>query len=665
MNISYRMKLISRLFFLATLAVATPALFAQADSDVLFSVGDSDVTVGEFKYIYSKSNGEEADFSKQSVQEYLDLYERFKLKVVKAREMGLDTVTALQDELEGYRRQLADNYIIDRQVTDRLVSDLYERRRQDVEFSHVFLQFDGNPTPADTLALYERAATIMRDLTPENFEETAGQISEDPSSKAKGGYVGYVSPPFPNGLARLEAALYEAPAGRVIGPIQSQYGYHLAFKHGSRPALGEIEIGHILVRKPEDTTRTATAVDKINAAKAALNAGDDFARVAKEYSEDNDTKNNAGYLGFFGINTYDPDFEAAAFGLEEDGAVSDIVESKVGYHLIRRISHRGLPPFNDVRPLLENKVKSDNRFLHAKDDLLADLRITSGLTENTDALDSLVNTYDPERFVSAQWTPSDVKGKATLWTMEGGRRGTVADFEAYLVKNNRQRMGLARTAGATPTTIAGRLYNNWLDEQLMEHAESRLEKDFPEFAALMREYREGILLFEATKMEVWDKASQDTTGLLSFYEKRREEYQWGPRATVSRYVINTKEDIDVNAVVDFARTQDAEATIGKFGEAVTVQTDAYEYDRMEDIEDMEGLKPEAGSTSMLKNDLRAGTATFYKVEDLLPAGPKQLEDARGYVIADYQDELERRWVEELRNQYPVRINKRVLNKMIQ
>ena len=95
---------------LFTLGLTTLTI-AQQDSDVLFTVDQTPVTVGEFKYIYSKSKGKEADFSKASVEEYLDLYTKFKLKVQKAREMKLDTVPALKRELDGYRRQLASNYL--------------------------------------------------------------------------------------------------------------------------------------------------------------------------------------------------------------------------------------------------------------------------------------------------------------------------------------------------------------------------------------------------------------------------------------------------------------------------------------------------------------------------------------------------------------------------
>ncbi len=663
MNYTLHMNVLRNCLYLA-LVLATTPLFAQADDDILFTVGDDEVTVGEFKYIYSKSNGEEADFSKASVQEYLDLYQRFKLKVARARAMGLDTVQLLQDELTGYRQQLTDNYIIDRQVTDKLVAELYERQQKDVDFSHIFLPFDGNPTPEDTLALYQEAVSLKASVTPANFAAKAGEVSKDAYSAERGGRIGFVSAPFPRGLDRLETALYTAPAGEVVGPVQTTNGYHLAIKHAERPAYGEIEVGHILIRKPKGAPLGEVPPASIQTAKAQIESGEDFAKVAGEYSEDTQTKDNAGYLGFFGINVYDPAFEKAAFALTEDGQVSDIIETKAGFHLIRRISRRRVTSLDEIRPLLETKVKSDDRFARAKRDLLQQLRVQSELTVREDALEGYLSGLDGTQFASARWQPTEVEGEnKLLWTTENGRQGTVADFQQYLLRNNRQRIALARGPGATAATAARKLFDGWLDEELFKYAESRLEQDYPEFAALMREYREGILLFEATKMEVWDKASEDSTGLLAFYEKNREEYQWGERATVSAYTIDTKTDVDVNSVVTFAGSHGPEEVIKKFGEErVQVATDDYELDR---LEEMELLQPTVGSTSMLKNDLRKGVATFYRVDALLPPAPKQLDEARGYVIADYQDELERQWVERLRGEYDVKVNKRVLNKIIQ
>jgi len=657
---TFPMQILKHLILLIVVCAAT-SLVAQKDGDVLFTVADKPVTVGEFKYIYGKTNGDKISYDAESVNEYLDLYERFKLKVARARAMGLDTVKALQNELEGYRRQLADNYLVDNQVTNRLVEDLYRRRQTDIEFSHILWKFKGNPTSADTLALYNEVLAAKKNITAKNFAAEATRLSEDQYSAKKGGRIGFFNAPFPKGMHKLEAALYESPEGKVVGPVRTALGYHLAIKTATRPARGEMEVGHILIRRPEGTTGQMPEPAQLQSARKMLANGKDFAEVAKLVSEDGKTKGNAGYLGFFGINKYDPAFENAAFALTEDGQVSDIVETKAGWHLIRRISRRGVQPLSDARPLLEKKVKADARFEDAKKQMLRDIRTKANVKEDKAVYGRYVATLVDSTFFDFRWKPDADVDKSPILTFNGDYKVGLPQFQEYLRKNSRKRVSMGRNGNVH--TVARNMYNDWVDEQVMTYAESRLEDDFPEFAALMREYREGILLFEATKIEVWDKAGEDTTGLKAYFADNRDDYQWEERARVTAYTLNAKAGIDVNEVLAFAKANGMDKTLDKFGrDNLTATSNEYEFSRLKDAG--EGLEAKAGSTTKVINDMRVGQFTFSKVEELLPARTKELKEARGYVIADYQDQLEREWVKMLRKQFPVKVNKKVLAKLI-
>ena len=629
-------------------------LSAQADDDVLFTVGDKPVTVGEFRYIYGKTNGEAATFSRESVMEYLDLYERFKLKVARAHDMGLDTITALKTELEGYRKQLADNYLIDREVTDPLVAQLYERQQQDVDFSHILFKLPSD-SPADTQAVYARAMEVKAGLTPDNFAEQARTLSDDTYSKPEGGRIGFVSAPLPRGMYPLEEALYAAPEGRVMGPVRTAAGYHLFIKEGSRPAYGEVEIAHILIRKGGDAG-DAEARKKAEAARQALASGEPFEEVAAEYSEDDKTSKQGGYIGFFGINRYNKDFERAAFGLTEDGEVSDIVESPVGFHILRRISRRDVQPLDSQRPLLEAAVKQDPRFTAGREKLVQRLKQDYGTQEMNDNLDAYVAGLDSS-FFEVQKT-FDAPAPPAVLLQIGDRKLSTKDFGNFLVRNARLRSSLQRREDAAGA--ARELYGAWVNEQVEAYAEAQLETKFPEFRALMREYREGILLFEATKLEVWDKAGEDTTALQQFFADHRENYRYEPRAEVLNFRIRTSEALSSESVMTFAANHTAEETMDEFGrEDVAITEEVYEQDRLP-----AGLAMKVGSQTEPVRDAGTGTTSFYLVKELLPARQKELSEARGYVIADYQDQLEKEWVDKLRQQYEVKVNKNVLNKLI-
>jgi peptidyl-prolyl cis-trans isomerase SurA len=500
---------------------------------------------------------------------------------------------------------------------------------------------------------------MKADITAKNFATKAVELSEDKFSASRGGKIGFITAPFPKGMHHLEAALYNAPLNQVVGPVRTSLGYHLAVKTATRPARGEMEVAHILIRKPEGTSNMPVPA-QLQAAQKMLANGQAWAQVVARVSEDSETKDNAGYLGFFGINKYEPVFEDAAFALTEDGQVSDVVETSAGFHLLRRISHKGVQPLSDVRPLLETKVKADARFEDAKIQMVQNIRTKANVKENKSVFGRYSARLVDSTFLNFQWKPLENTDPSPLLVINEDYKLGLDQFQEYLRKNSRKRVSLGR--GANASTVANQLYDEWVNEQLMAYAESRLEDDFPDFAALMREYREGILLFEATKIEVWDKASEDTTGLKAFFAVHQEDYQWEERATVSHYTVNAKSGVDVNEVYAYAVDHGMDKTLDKFGRAnVEATSDDYELSRLAELGD---LTAKVGSKTPVTNDLRKGTANFYKVEALLPARPKELREARGYVIADYQDQLEREWVEKLRQQYPVKINKKVLTKLI-
>jgi len=226
------------------------AVFAQADADVLFTVEDSPVYVGEFKYIYEKTNQDNADYSQASVEEYLELYKKFKLKVQRAKDIKLDTIQALKKELNGYRKQLANSYLIDKEVTERLIKEAYERKKIDVNISHIMVQLPKGATPQDTLAKFNKIMDLYSQLEAgKKFEELVPQ-SEDKSSIKKRGNLGFVTAVLPSGFYTLENAAYNTTVGGYSKPIRTGVGYHIIQNNGKRPARGEIEAAHILIRKP-------------------------------------------------------------------------------------------------------------------------------------------------------------------------------------------------------------------------------------------------------------------------------------------------------------------------------------------------------------------------------------------------------------------------------
>ncbi len=651
---------------LITLALLPLSVTAQLypNDPVLFTVGNTPVHQSEFVYIYTKTNGASADFSKKSLEEYLDLYIKFKLKVQKAKEMRLDTLPNLKAELDGYRRQLADSYLMDREVTDKLIQEAYERIQQDVDISHILIEIgDGDhvPMPEDTLAAYQRALEIKKRLEKgEDFAKVAMEVSDDPSAKRNGGRVGFINAILPNGFYDFETAAYTLPVGKLAGPIRTRAGYHLMKVHGKRPARGEIEVAHILVRVPEGEEAAAKAkIDSLY--KLLQTRSNNFEDIARANSEDNATASRGGYIGIFGINRYEKTFEDAAFALQKDGDFSKPFRSSIGWHIIKRISKREIQPLSIEKSRLEARIKQDTRFEQSRVAMLERIRRENNFRENKALLEAFIKAQD-ESFFTFKWKmPEDIKPDSVLFRLGTEFKATMGEFEEFLGRATGKRIRM-REEGIV--AAVNNLYKEFLDDSCLRFEESQLEKKYPEFRALMREYEEGILLFEATRMLVWDKASQDSLGLEEYYEKIKQKYQWDVRAVASAYKVSVEGRSRVDEIRAYAEQHTPEEVLAKFNtaEQIIVSVEERTAERNRSASTMNAEWREGEMTITQQN--RDGSISFTKVEKVLPPAIKTLKEARGYIIADYQDYLEQQWIQVLRQEYQVNVNQKTLNGLI-
>jgi len=620
-----------KLIFSLIFTVFACLVSAQNDP-VLFTVEGVPVHVSEFDYIYNKNNGDGADYSKKSLEEYLDLYVKFKLKVQRAKELKLDTINQLNQELEGYRKQLADSYLVDKEVSARLVKELHERKQKDIELSHILVAL-GEKVSDEAQSNAERRINEAKQRLDkgEAWDDVCIQVSDDKNSSRKGGHLGFYTAMMPKGFYDFENAMYNTPVGKYSDIIRSKVGYHIIKVTKQRPAYGEVEIAHILTRKSKNAVETQKAKTKIDSAYQKIKNGEKFEDVAKLLSEDANSRNKGGYLGFAGIKRYDPVFEKAAFDIEANNGLSQIVETTVGYHIIKRISKRDNSDFERSKNLLQNLVSKDDRYTIARKALISSIKDEAGFSEDEKALNSFIAGLDKE-FYSFKWAEPKIDDKE-LFRFGKQEPMMISDFSAFCKKSTRDRLKFKKSAPLDES--AQQLYLNFVEQEALAYEESNLENKYPEFKALMREYQEGILLFEITKQEVWDKASSDTTGLENFFNENREDYKWKERAEVAEYEVYSDDTKFVKEVYKFAQKNPVDAVLSKFnGDKKFV------------------LKAEKGKTK------------FTIVKDILEPGYKKLNESRGYIIADYQDQLENDWISSLKEKFTVKIMDSVFKSLV-
>lgn len=640
----------------ALVLLGTNGIQAQEDP-ILFKVNDKEVRVSEFKYIYNKTNGEKADYSEKSLKEYLDLYVNFKLQVAEGVDIGLSEKAEVKREQDQYKRQLASTYLTDREITEKLVKEAYERSKEDRRISHILIAVDENANEEAKREAFGRAEKVRSELTAQNFEALAKQYSDDNYSKNKGGDLGYFTAlqlPY-----ALETAMYNTEKGAFSEIVRTKYGYHIIRVYDVRPAYGRVKIGHILFRTKKDAERAKVLVDSLH---GVLKTGAKFEDLASKYSQDNATKNRGGQLGWVGINKYAKDFESAIFSLEKDGNFSKPVQSEAGWHLLKRYQAIKNPKYQDVKSEITNKIKRKPRFQIIQDALVTDIKKEGNYKENEANKKALIEFLTKENsFLTYKWKASkegDLNQKE-LFTV-GNVKASIHEFLSIAQRSHSERFN------QQPRTIEAavdRILKKLATQKCLAYEETQLDKKYPEFKSLMREYEEGILLFEVKKQLVWDKASSDEEGLKKFHEANKDNYKWKQRANVTFYTLRTDDKKLIKKIQAKVKKKSAESVKAMFNkDQEIVQTTTGIYEEGKNME-LDKLRWKAGTIS--KGYSKDGSTYFTKIEEIIPPAVKTLEEARGYVVADYQDSLEKELIKQLKEKFKVEIDDKVLSSLIQ
>ncbi|MBK9109262.1 MAG: peptidylprolyl isomerase [Saprospiraceae bacterium] len=645
-----------------TLVFACFAWVVGSQQDpVLFTVAGKPVNLSEFEYIYNKNNGKDADYSKKSLEDYLNLYTKFKLKVHAARDMKVDTIPALIKELEGYRQQLTTSYLNDKEVTDKLAREVYERQRKDLLLNHILFSLSPNATGPDTVKSYNMAANAIRMINTGMKWADAAKNSNDLNSAQKNGRLGWFTSMFPDGFYNLENAAYAIQPGQVYPmPIRTRLGYHVLQVEAQRPAYRRMEIAHIFLKKSSRGNPDIIAQTKADSLYKLIKSGQNFEELARVNSDDKASAVQGGSIGYIGINQFEPAFEDAAFAITQDGEVAAPIESAIGWHIIKRLRKDDELPYERAKRKIQVDIQRDERFNVAQASLIEKIKSEAGYKENENTLNYFMANIDT-LFYTYKWKiPEDLKNE-TIFNLSHQSFGLL-DFAEYVKSNTRLRM-----QGGENKEVMGTLKNmlkEYSNQKCLQFEEGKLEEKYPDFKALMREYREGILLFEATKIVVWDRASEDTTGLKAFHQKNKDKYRWEERAMMLTVSVDTTDKDLVDQIYSFAKKNPIEKIFDKFDKDkkfISYQRTMVEKKGMDSYKGMSFSKNEASKLQL--NQENTGY-NFNKIEAIHPAGYKTLDEARGYIIADYQDNLEMMWVDELKRKYEVKVQQDVFNALI-
>ena len=627
-------------------------VFSQ--DEVLLTIDNKPFLRSEFERIYHKNNNVPG-YESKSVEEYLDLFVNFKLKVLEAERLGYDTLKSFITELAGYRDQLAKPYLQDRQVMEQQLKEAYYRSINEVNASHIMVKLPANPSPLDTMDAYGKIMKIRsRVLAGESFDKIAREESDDPSARVNDGRLGWFSA-FAMVLP-FEQAAYGTAAGEVTFPVRSRFGYHLIRVNGKRPSPGEIKLAHIMTRaaRNEKQETIDQAKEKINGYYKSLQSGELFGELAAKYSEDAGSAKEAGQMRWLRSGELPPEIEEMVYALKDSGSFTPPIQSDYGWHIFQLVGKRPLGTYEQMKPRLEERIMMDERGKKAELAVISRIKKESGFVNYPENVVALAELMDSSVY-SGQWDINTAGDLIEPVFSFGGKEFTQKELAAFVITARRY------SQDESLGSIVNKKCDELVNKELLDYEKSRLEERYPEFNYLMQEYHDGILLFNITDDTVWSKAVSDTAGLKAFHARHVNDYTWKERADISVYTFTNK--LLVNTVKKYAKKRASQKWTAEEMTSRICPDDTIPCIDIKDGKYEKGDKiaeQVAWKKGSVKESDQGNNIEFVIVNAIIPPMPKNFDEVRGQVTADYQNFLDRKWIEALRARYVIAVNRDVL-----
>jgi peptidyl-prolyl cis-trans isomerase SurA len=623
--------------------------YAQETNKVLMHVAGDAVPASEFLRVYNKNLDLVKDESQKEVDSYLQLFTEYQLKLKEARRLKLDQEAKYKREFARYKAQLTKNYLSENKVTDELVKEAYERSKYDVEASHILVRLD--ESERDTLNTYNEVLALRERLMKEGFENLKNDVHDGKRVFVED--LGYFSA-FKM-VYGFETAAYNTEPGDVSLPFRTQFGYHVVSVRDRRPSRGTITAAHIMIalNQQDSTLKPEIRIQEIY---SKLKQGESFEALAKQFSDDKSSARNGGVLAAFKSGQLSSEeFEDQAFGLNNDGDYSEPFKTAYGWHIVKRIKLEPLKDFDGLKPSLESKVKRDSRSKLINAALVKELKIRYDIEEDKQYKSYFVSILNDDFFNRSWKSPEDIPRDKMLFKIND-RTYTYDQFGRFLEASQRVYFNKKTELDF----VIEEAYANFFERSILKFREDNLEEENEEFANIIKEYREGLLLFDLMEKEVWNKASKDSIGLRTYYEAHKSEYKWKERVDV--VIVSSADKIFVEQAKEFLENQKTEEVITKAlnteGKQNVIFTNGVY--TVDDPRLPKAFKVEQGVSSIYEHNQ---SYHVIQVNRVLPSGTKSFQEARGAVINDYQAQIEEQWLKDLKSRYPVDIDKRVFKEI--
>lgn len=653
---------------IAILSVLLSLTLIGQNDKTLLVIENQKVPVSEFLDIYTKNN-KNVDYSKASIDEYLDLFINYKLKLMEIQRLSLDTQKNFINEFQKYRDQLAQSYLIDKNTVDKLLNEAYTRIQNDVRVSHILVKLSPYANPKDTLKAYNKALEIRKKLlNGADFAKLAIEMSDDNSARdqntadgrlipGNGGDLGYFN--VFNMLYEFETAAYNLNVGEISLPVRTPVGYHIIKLTEKHPAIYRFKIAHILLMYPPN----ATAQDK-ESIKAKADSiykeilrGADFAELASLHSEDKGSANKGGELPWLTPFRLVPSFVQPIYN-HKPGDYIPPVETFYGWHIIKLIDKQSPPEFASVKQELLTKLYKDSRYLLAQKKIADSLKHVYKIQYDKKSLVNIAKSINKDSLIKRSFKESQIPNLDNILVKIDDHPIYIKDFANYIKKNQS-----LFTNTDDIQIFVNKMFDNFLNDKILEIEKENLEKKNPKFATQINDYKEGILIFNLMDQNVWSKAMQDTAGLKAYYETIKNKYLTDEKAKIGIFKTNdakiaqkVQKTLQKNIQKSQLNPNLILSKINKKNNVVSYDSMIIETKKLADI----GLEKTVNAILSKENN---NSYEIYWLQDIIAPQPKSLDEVRGLVISEYQTYLEKQWINELRTRYHWQVNDEVLKSL--
>ncbi|MCS4433670.1 peptidylprolyl isomerase [Aquiflexum gelatinilyticum] len=619
----------------------------------LLSIGDNAVFGDEFLHMLTKNREFKNPDSKISVEEFqenLDLFINYKLKVKEAESMGLDKTEEFSREFEVFKDDLTQPFLIKNSLQEGELMKAYNRMKEVVKASHILLQFPPNASQADTISVLRMALKLKEEAeNGADFNELAFEHSDDPSAKDNKGNLGYFT--ALQMVSSFEDAAYSMQVGQISDPILTNFGYHIIRLEDRQPNPGEVKVSHILVRSQgNDPITEERILRKVSEIYSELQKPESsWEEICQLYSEDTGTKNSGGSLPWIGLGSVIPEFERAAFSLQEEGEISPPVKTPFGYHIIRLEGKKPLASYEEMESSIKSRILRDSRSTLIQSQVVAIQKSKYGFVENEILVDSISGIFaSTPRQEIANTIESKNLSDSVLFSINS-TPNTVKGLLEFIAEDRQ----VVRT---NPQNYFKTWFDKFVEVKLQEAEITDLMTNNEEYRLLIQEYRDGILLFSLMNEQVWQKAIEDSLGQVSFYQENINRYQWNDR--VQALILTMGKEESIPSVRRFLADKKYQPNLVDRLENTFLINNPLAFTVSEGIFEWQ-QHPILKNADMSKNfqELRIEGKAYMLVlgEKVLP-GPKKFEETRGKVIQDYQEFLDKKLISSLKEKYAVQIN---------